>query len=273
VKSLLTRTLTGALFVLVVAGSLWSSSLLYGLVFLLITVFTLREFYQLMALAGNKPQMLMGMLLGAVLFAVSYAHASHHATLHLYFVLLVLFPAVFITELFSRRSEPFHHIANTILGVIYIALPFSLMNYLVFVPCREGYDPAPVLAFFFLLWSFDTGAYLAGITMGRHLLWPSVSPKKTWEGIVGGLLLATLAAVLIGQYFLPSAVWIWLISATITGVAGTFGDLTESTLKRSLGLKDSGTILPGHGGLLDRFDSTLMAFPVYFAWYMLSNGF
>ncbi len=110
----------------------------------------------------------MGMLLGAVLFAVSYAHASHHATLHLYFVLLVLFPAVFITELFSRRSEPFHHIANTILGVIYIALPFSLMNYLVFVPCREGYDPAPVLAFF----------SCCGVLTRERIL-----PELPWAGI------------------------------------------------------------------------------------------
>lgn len=272
-KSLLTRTLTGAFFVVIVAGSLWCGSFWYGLVFLLITLFTLREFYHLMNLTGYKPQKYIGLVLGAAIFAVSYAHASHHASQHIYFLLLVLFPAVYITELFYRRSEPFHHIAVTVLGIIYVALPFSLMNYMVFIPGTEGYNPAPVLAFFFLLWSFDTGAYLAGITAGRHLLWPSVSPRKTWEGIIGGLLLAALTAVLIERYFLPSAIWVWLVSAVIAGVAGTFGDLTESTLKRSLGLKDSGNILPGHGGLMDRFDSTLLAFPVYFAWYMLSNGF
>jgi len=215
----------------------------------------------------------MGMLLGAAIFITSYAHASHLASQHIFLWLLFLFPAIYIAELFYKRSEPFHHIAVTILGNTYVALPFSLMNYLVFIPGSEGYNPAPVLAFFFLLWSFDTGAYLAGITVGRHLLWPTVSPKKTWEGIIGGLMFAALTAVLIDKYLLPSTVWSWLVSAVIIGVAGTFGDLTESALKRSLGLKDSGNILPGHGGMLDRFDSTLMAFPVYFAWYMLSNGF
>ena len=272
-KSLLKRTITGVLFVAIIAGSLWYGSWLYGLVFLLITLFTLREFYHLMHLAGYKPQKHMGTLVGVAIFAISYAHASHHASQHFYLLLLALLPAVYITELFYKRSEPFHHIALTILGIIYVVLPFSLMNYLVFIPGNIGYNPAPVLAFFFLLWSFDTGAYLAGITAGRHLLWPRVSPKKTWEGIIGGLLFAVLTAILIDQYFLPSAIWIWLVSALIAGVVGTFGDLTESTLKRSLGLKDSGKILPGHGGLMDRFDSTLLAFPVYFAWYMLSNGF
>lgn len=272
-NTIVTRSLTGALFVAVIAGSLWFSPFLFGLVFMLVTLFTMREFYNLMNHTGYKPQKYLGIVLGMMLFVVSYIHASHFASRNIYFLLFVLFPAVYIVELFYSRSDPFQHIAITVLGVVYIALPFSLMNYLVFIPRQEGYDPRPVLSFFFLLWSFDTGAYLAGITLGKHFLWPSVSPKKTWEGVAGGFLLALLTALLIRKYFLFSVVWVWILSALIISIAGTFGDLAESTLKRSLGLKDSGNILPGHGGLLDRFDSTLIAFPVYFAWYFLSHGF
>lgn len=265
-KNFIVRTLTGILFVGLVAGSLLLHPYAYALVFAAIVVLGMREFFMLMNLGGMKPQKWTGIVTGLTLFVTSFLHASHQAGLRIYLLIFLLGAVVYIIELFLSRDMPFQQIAVTMLGVLYIALPLSLFNYLVFPFGQMAYDPRLVLGFFFLIWSCDTGAYITGSTIGKHHLWPSISPKKTWEGVFGGLVLAFIVGWILSVYFTELSMIQWFVSAFIVTIAGTFGDLSESALKRSLGLKDSGTLFPGHGGVLDRFDSTFLAAPLFFAW-------
>jgi phosphatidate cytidylyltransferase len=128
----------------------------------------------------------------------------------------------------------------------------------------EAFSPGIVVGFFLLLWANDTGAYLTGISLGRHRLMERISPKKSWEGFIGGMVIAVLVAWFISGWLGVVSRYSWIIISVIISIAGTYGDLAESMLKRSLGVKDSGTIMPGHGGFLDRFDSTVISFPLVF---------
>jgi phosphatidate cytidylyltransferase len=134
--------------------------------------------------------------------------------------------------------------------------------------CTNFY-PGIVVGFFILLWANDTGAYLTGITMGRHRLMERISPKKSWEGFIGGMVIAAAAAWLLSDWFGVLDKKGWIIVSVIITIAGTYGDLVESMLKRSIGVKDSGNVLPGHGGFLDRFDSVIISFPMVYLYILL----
>lgn len=195
-------------------------------------------------------------------------------------ILAIAIPLFMLLELFRRKEAPVLNMAVGMMPMMYIALPFALI-YL--MGCRFGtstdsaYCGILPLALFIFIWCNDVGAYCVGCTLGRHRLFERVSPKKSWEGSVGGAVLTVIVAAVCAVTmpdilgFLP--VWVWMVTAIITVVAGTFGDLTESLIKRHLGIKDSGNILPGHGGLLDRFDSTLMAAPAVAAFLLLYSIF
>jgi phosphatidate cytidylyltransferase len=163
--------------------------------------------------------------------------------------------------------------AFTLLGIIYIALPLSLLNCF-FSPWAIPHKPdfAFLLGYFVLLWLNDTGAYLMGKATGKHLLFQRISPKKTWEGIAGGFIAGLLAAWGLSRFFTQLSPVHWLIMAVLIILFGTFGDLVESMLKRSMQVKDSGNLLPGHGGVLDRFDGVLLSAPVVYIYiYMVLN--
>ena len=177
---------------------------------------------------------------------------------------LIILPFLFIpiNELFRKKK---HAVANMIISyfpAFYISIPFIL---LFDIALMEGnFDPLPVLGFFILIWVYDTGAYLSGKFFGKHKLFERISPKKTWEGLIGGGIIALLVAVFINAYFFPELKQMeWAIVAFIVIAFGTLGDLIESLVKRNAGVKDSGSIMPGHGGMLDRFDSALFAAPFY----------
>ncbi len=160
-----------------------------------------------------------------------------------------------------------HNWAYLILGQVFIALPFSLLNFLVF-PSGE-FNPVFLLSLFVLIWTNDTGAYVVGISFGKHKLFERISPKKSWEGFFGGIFFALILA-----YFLPQItgeidILRWFGFALIAVVFGTWGDLIESLIKRTVDVKDSGNILPGHGGLLDRFDSLLFAVPLIYIYLQI----
>ena len=166
----------------------------------------------------------------------------------------------FLVELFKKNPKPFRNIALTFLSIIYITLPITLLHFLAF---KDGqFGALPVLYFFILVWVNDSGAYLVGVSMGKHKLYERISPKKTIEGFAGGIAFNLAAAYLIHNYSQIGNLWIWLVAALVISVAGTAGDLIESMLKRSLNVKDSGTFLPGHGGILDRFDAALFTAPM-----------
>jgi phosphatidate cytidylyltransferase len=166
-----------------------------------------------------------------------------------------------ISELFRRQENPIHNWAYFILGQVFIALPFSLLSFILFI---DGYQPLVLLSVFVTIWVNDTGAYLVGVTFGKNRLFERISPKKSWEGFVGGAL-AALASGYVFSLLIPEISLLnWFIFSEIIVIFGTLGDLIESLLKRTIHVKDSGNVIPGHGGLLDRFDSMLLAAPVVF---------
>ncbi len=177
---------------------------------------------------------------------------------------------LFISELYAGGSNAIEDWAHTMLGQMYIALPFSTINVLAFnasVGGQSVFNNIVPLCIFIFLWTNDTGAYCSGSLFGRHKLFPRVSPGKSWEGSIGGAILVVVAAILVYHFFpwieteLQLSLLQWVGLGMVVVVFGTWGDLVESLFKRTLGIKDSGNILPGHGGMLDRFDSSLMAMP------------
>jgi phosphatidate cytidylyltransferase len=185
---------------------------------------------------------------------------------------LVTLIYLLIAELYLKQEDPIHDWAYTMMSQLYIALPFSLLNALAFHQAADApyvvYDPVLPLSVFVFLWLNDTGAYLCGSLLGKHKLFPRISPGKSWEGSIGGGILVMVVAALIPMclaqllsinYHLSTIQWVGL-GLTIV-IFGTWGDLIESLFKRTIGIKDSGNILPGHGGMLDRFDSSLLAIP------------
>lgn len=220
------------------------------------------EFYTLLEKTGNHPQKFIGTVTGGFLFATfAWTRISTVNSQILLTNVAVVF-IIFIVELFSNSSNPFANIAFTILGLVYVALPFSLLNFI--TSFTNSYSYQLLFGFFFILWSNDTGAYLAGSAFGKHKLFLRISPGKTWEGAIGGAIAAYAIAYIISRWYNDITLFDWMVITTILIVIGTFGDLVESLLKRSIDVKDSGNILPGHGGILDRFDSLMLATPFVF---------
>ena len=207
------------------------------------------------------PTAFFNLLIGALVFIVFFLIGDGLLPESCYYGLIPFLLLVFIVELYRRKEHPFENIASGILGLTYLALPISMTSLLVFTP-THGYDPSLLLALFALIWTYDSGAYLFGMSLGKHRLFERISPKKSWEGAIGGGFSALGMSWVIAHYFLPDmGLFHWMAIAIITVVSATFGDLTESLFKRQFKLKDSSQILPGHGGLLDRFDSLLFAVP------------
>ena len=208
------------------------------------------------------------MLLGALIFATNYFFAIGKIGPFIFLGLIPLLLSIFIIELYRNQNKPLHNIAFTLLGLLYVALPFSLLNYIVlsYSSYRIGYQSHLLIGFFALAWANDSGAYAFGVSIGKNKLFPKISPKKSWEGLIGGFFTTALVAWLISMIFPEVSLFHWFVIAFITAVMSVFGDLVESMFKRSIGTKDSGKFLPGHGGVLDRFDGILFAAPVVFVY-------
>ena len=185
-----------------------------------------------------------------------------------YFSLFIIYLIyTFVVELYRKKAEPIKNWAYAFLGQIYITLPIALLTYIGFY--RITYLSFLLLSLFVFIWLNDTGAYLVGSRIGKHRLFERISPKKSWEGFWGGILFAILGGIVFSQFFNELNLYEWIGFATITALFSTWGDLCESLIKRSIGVKDSGNLLPGHGGMLDRFDSVLMACPAALLYLML----
>ena len=261
-NNFLQRTLSGFFFVLIIIGSISWNPYSFAVVFTLITGWSVYEFHKLTNQQHQVHVMTLMSVLGAViLFVTSFLFATGtiiYPGFSLYGLYLVL---VLVIELYRKKDNPVHNWAYFLLGQVIIALPFSLLNFILFV---ESYNPLILIAVFVTIWVNDTGAYLVGITFGKHKLFKRVSPKKSWEGFIGGALAALLSGYIFSLYIPEISLIEWFIFSEIVVVFGTFGDLLESLLKRTVNVKDSGDVIPGHGGLLDRFDSMLLAAPAVF---------
>lgn len=262
------RTLTGIAFVAVVVTAIWfqpSYNTLSAL-FALVCALGMHEFYTICnSNEHTKVCVAYYLVSGLVLYAAFfwYSYEGSWLLMPLYALLCV---GAFILELYRNQSHPIHNLAFGFLGQLMVALPFALINLMGMLPYYF------VLGLFVELWVFDTGAYVVGCRLGRHRLFERISPKKSWEGELGGMLFAGLAAWLFAS-LTHTSVALWLGFALIVVVAGTYGDLCESMLKRAYGVKDSGNALPGHGGILDRFDSLLLALPFAYCYFNLITNY
>lgn len=264
----LKRTISGVLFVVVIVGAILIGHITFFVVFLALMVACMYEFYMLGLKARTKPQTMLGISIGIALYVWSFLYTSGKVEQITLFGFIPLFSGIFLVELYRAQPRPILNIAYTILGIFYIALPFSLLNFIVIngSSFKMTYDPKVLLGILFLIWSNDTGAYLTGMSIGNHKMAPRISPKKSWEGFWGGIIFTIFVSWIIAAYFTEVSFKHWFVIGIISALMSVFGDLVESMFKRSVGVKDSGKFLPGHGGLLDRFDSPIMAIPVVYAY-------
>jgi phosphatidate cytidylyltransferase len=230
-----------------------------------ICTLTLVEFFNLLHKSGISVNRLFSTISGVILFVLHYLIQNNTLANKWYFAFVAFIFLIFIFELFQQNTNPFNRIANSFLGVIYIALPLALFAGTAFI--QGAYNNALMMGILLLLWANDIGGYIAGMSFGKHKLYERISPKKTWEGSIGGAILCFLTAWVCAQYFVSIALTHWIAVAAIMVIFGSIGDLVESQFKRNLSVKDSGKLIPGHGGLLDRFDGLLIAAP-FIAMYL-----
>lgn len=263
-----TRAITGFFFVLAMLASVLISAAVFSVFYILLATACLFEFYGMYAEREVRPDKVWGTGLGCTAFAVLVGIDHQIIPPEYGLLILWLLPVLMIRQLFKSESQPFERIATTLLGVFYVIVPFYCFYALGF---RGGeYLYILPLGFLLMLWANDTGAYLIGRAFGRNKLYERISPGKTWEGFVGGLISAVLVGFILFRNTSETlALWQWLTMGALIAVTGTLGDLVESVLKRSLGVKDSGNLLPGHGGLLDRFDGLLISAPVVYVFLHL----
>lgn len=269
--NLVKRAIFGALFVIIMVGGFLQPQYMVGL-FAIITALSLWEYTGLVnGIKEVKVNRFISTVAGIYFFlAVAGLQVGMVQGFAVFvpYILTVLY--LLISELYLKHENPLHSWAYTMFGQMYVALPLSLINVLAFQTTPAGtptYDMLLPLSVFILLWANDTGAYCAGSLFGKHKLFPRISPGKSWEGSIGGGILSMIVAGIIGYYAnqgnIPHTLSIaqWIGLGLVIVVFGTWGDLVESLFKRTIGIKDSGNIIPGHGGMLDRFDSSLLAIP------------
>jgi phosphatidate cytidylyltransferase len=264
------RLITGLLCIILIIASLLLGKYTYGLVLFSVNLIALFEFFNIISNKNLSPGKYLGIALGSGLFIISFLISSNTVSNKFYLILIPLALLVFIFELFRNRPGPLINIAVTFFGAIYISVPLSLINYFVFPTDNiSEYTYSVLLAYLVLIWTNDTAAYIFGKTIGKHTLFKRISPKKTWEGFIGGAVITIVVAWLIPGLFTFLNRTDLLVFGGVISTIGVAGDLSESMFKRSTGIKDTGNILPGHGGMLDRIDSILLTSPLVFLYLVL----
>lgn len=265
-SNFLQRAITGVIFVAVLVGCILGGPISFTILFALISALTINEFGNIVNRMEhtrmNKPtSILAGLFLFLCFGYIGVVPGANEIFIPYLFLILYLF----ISELYKKQPNPLNNWAYAMMSQIYIALSFALLNVLAYhssaTESVSQYNPILPLSIFIFNWVNDTGAYCTGMLFGKHRLFERISPKKSWEGSIGGAVFSIIAAIVMAHFFTFLSTGVWIGLGLTVVVFGTWGDLTESLMKRTLGIKDSGNILPGHGGMLDRFDSTLMAVP------------
>jgi len=255
------RSVSGLIYAVVMIGSITVHPLVFLVIFLFIMIQGMAEFFRMCSTTASRPMVIPGIIAGIILFITFFLIRFTGTDNRI----LLLIPASWIIlmtiPIFRPKDQPLISASHTFLGIVYVSIPVTIFNLLVYHPYQEGFDYQVVLFLFLILWLNDTGAYISGKLLGKHKMFPRISPKKSWEGLAGGLLMALLVTWLSRPLFpdIP-LLHLWILCPVIV-ITGTFGDLVESGWKRASGIKDSGTLIPGHGGILDRFDSLLFAAP------------
>ena len=274
-KNFLVRTASGAVMLIVVLGAMLLSKWSFAALMALIAVGGMWEFYRFAEKAGYEPMKWLGLFAGAMIICLGLAasmffdksneHIGLMLTVASIGALILIMPLMFICELYRKSQTPIANIATSVLGALYVALPMAL---LIVIPMLIGmgeWNPWIMIFYIFIIWANDVFAYLFGVTLGRHRLFERISPKKSWEGFFGGLL-GAMAMGWVAAAVLGASVPMWIGLALVAAISGVFGDLVESLMKRSVEVKDSGNIIPGHGGWLDRFDALILSAPFVFVY-------
>ncbi len=264
-SNLVQRTITGIIFLAVVIGAILLGKITFFILFELVIIGAMYEFYTLAEKKKFKPQKIYGIIIGAIFFAANYFFANNMVDARIFLVLIPVIISIFIVELYRKSDYVFVDIGFTLLGILYISVPVSFANYIVLNNASE-YNFQLLLGFLFLIWSFDTLAYVFGVSFGKHRLFERISPKKSWEGFIGGTISSLGIAYVLSILFTELSFLYWAILSVIVSVFGTYGDLVESSFKRNIDEKDSGSILPGHGGILDRFDAVFFTLPLFYVY-------
>lgn len=272
-KTLYIRTLSGAGLLIVVLGAvLWSPYSMLALL-LLLTVGSMNEFYRIARLRQASPLRVYPILIGAGIVITSFFVATGAASPRVFTWILPAVFALFIVGLYDKSSTHVENIVWGIGGIVYIAIPMALLTAMPVngVYGTIIYTPSILLSILFIVWANDVGAYLTGVAFGRRKLFERISPNKSWEGFFGGVACAILVGGICGYLSAPSpnSMLVWAGAGAVIAISGVFGDLVESMLKRSVGIKDSGNIIPGHGGFLDRFDALILAAPFVYTYFTL----
>lgn len=274
-QGLLKRGSTAIIFVLVMVVGLFGGRYSFVLLFAIITGLCLWEYLSMVLVRDTRRDRIrkvVGLIMGiipVILSALTKLGFVNDPESFVILASLLFSPFIFMAfvyELFTKSEAPFENIGFIVLGIIYIGVPFALLDFIAFD--GEHFYAKTVFGILVLTWMNDTGAYLVGSRWGKTPLLPRVSPKKTWEGSIGGVVITFLAAIVLYSTLNELSLLDWLILALIVSIFASLGDLVESMLKRSVNIKDSGTLLPGHGGLLDRFDGFIFCLP-FVAAYLL----
>lgn len=278
-RNLIVRALSGAVLLAIVVAAAWFGENSYGALLFTIVVVGVWEFYRLAEAKGIEPQRWLGLLTSVTLFVSAfclYMLAVGEVCCTCYEVIMwgsaialpLLLSAIFVVEVFRNRQQPMLNIATTLMGIIYVALPMSMLLYIPsFIAGSSEWRPEIFLFYLFLVWGNDVFAYLVGILFGKHKMCVRLSPKKSWEGFFGGVA-GSLAMGVLGAYVVGGSVAMWLGLALVVSLTSVLGDLVESMFKREVGVKDSGNIMPGHGGMLDRFDALILSAPFAFVYLL-----
>jgi phosphatidate cytidylyltransferase len=270
------RTLSAIVFGTAVIGSLYWNYYSCTILFFIAAMIGLGEFYNLMEKMEAKPFRNVGFVAGFLLY-FSFVNTPYTflKSDNLLFPFLAGFPfVIFSLALFSKRENPFQAALYTLIGLIYVVLPFALIHELVFIydiqQVSRVYFPKLIFGVLLLIWCNDTFAYIGGSLFGRHKLLERISPGKTWEGSIFGLLLTFILSFVIRKFLFETSFNMFVLLGILVPILANIGDLLESMLKRQAGVKDSGNIMPGHGGILDRFDSLIFVLP--FIYVLLKAG-
>lgn len=257
-----TRALSGAVYVLLLVGATLYSPYSFLLLFGLLLLFSVGEFCKLVGLKPVLPLLLS--TIGYILFNLDNSVKTNEILLLIAALLVSVRALVF---LFEKKNRFLDKQAKYVFLIGYLIIPIIIFTKIPFV--YNSYHPEIIIAILILIWTNDTFAYLVGITMGKTKLFERISPKKTIEGFTGGLVFAMIAGVLLAQFYLQESTFRWIIIALLVTTFGTLGDLIESKFKRLAGVKDSGNIMPGHGGFLDRLDSIIFVAPFIYLFYQI----
>jgi phosphatidate cytidylyltransferase len=267
-SNLTQRIIAALIAVPIVLFAIWYNHWTFFALFTIIAVLTQLEFYKLLRLDDHLPLAAWGTFCGATIITLTFFVELEVISFRYYYLVVPLLTTTFFIKLYKKKDEkPFANLGYTFLGIIYVAMPFALLIELI-VDVNQ-YKPLLVVGILLILWANDSGAYFAGRALGKRKLFERISPKKTWEGFIGGALLSFLVALLISEYFDVVTRTEWLAVSLIIVITGTLGDLVESLFKRSISIKDSGSVIPGHGGFLDRFDGLLLSLPFIVTFFKL----